>query len=86
MDVQFTATLQKAPTRAGGRMSSGPNRSRTSASAGSSNSRRDRRPFRSSFMARGDGPRKLPVKADVRKLIGKKAGDRVTIRLEERLD
>jgi len=36
-------------------------------------------------MAMGDGTHKLPVKAQVRRAIQKEAGDRVTIRLEERL-
>jgi uncharacterized protein DUF1905 len=41
--------------------------------------------FRGSFMAMGSGKHMLPVKADVRKAIGKEAGQRVTVQLTERL-
>ena len=40
---------------------------------------------RASFMAMGTGRHMLPVKAEVRKAIGKKPGDTVTVHLRERI-
>ncbi|HYP45619.1 MAG TPA: DUF1905 domain-containing protein [Propionibacteriaceae bacterium] len=46
----------------------------------------DGEPFRGAFMALGDGTHKLPVKAAVRRAIGKSDGDEVTVHLTERLN
>ncbi|WP_298708120.1 DUF1905 domain-containing protein [Chitinophaga sp.] len=45
----------------------------------------DGHPFRSAFMALGNGMHKLPVKAELRDVIRKSAGDTVSVSLEERL-
>jgi len=45
----------------------------------------DGHPFRSSFMAMGDGRHMLPVKAEIRQAIGKAAGDTVNVVLVERI-
>ncbi len=46
----------------------------------------DGRPFESAFMALGDGTHKLPVRAGMLKALGKGEGDRIAVRLLERLN
>ena len=45
----------------------------------------DGHPLRASFMATGKGKHMLPIKAETREAIGKKAGQRVDIIVTERL-
>ncbi|MGB8802996.1 MAG: DUF1905 domain-containing protein [Candidatus Acidiferrales bacterium] len=45
----------------------------------------DGHPFKSSFMAMGDGRHMLPVKLEIRRAIRKEAGNTVKVKLEKRI-
>ena len=86
-EQKFTAKLEKSPNKGGWTYIVWPKAAKFFGTQGAVKVKGtiDGHKFESSFMAMGNGVQMLPVKADIRKAIGKEAGKRVTVVIKQRL-